>query len=162
MTQQHSAGHQPNGFALPRDPERAVKSVISVIEDLQHIYAEETDALERSKARKFLDLQDQKFTTAQQYQTAIEQLLARKEDLKKASPESRDKLKMMQRNFSELASKNMASLKRMGRTIDRLSERIRTAAKDEINKHRAVSYSESGRVNDLDSKSISTGLNETA
>ena len=147
---------------LSKNPNSAMQDMMSRIDELRDIYIRETEVLESTDSSAFLALQEEKLTAAQNYQNGIVQLLERKEEMRKADPALKQKLTDMQQDFSDLAKKNSKALERMKRCTDRLGDTIRKAAKDAVQKQRALNYTEVGHMQNTEKKSITTGLNETA
>lgn len=152
----------PHGFALPRDPKMALEETIRTIEHLHNVYERETAALESSDTRAFLSLQQEKLETAMRYQKSIEEIKDRREEMRGVSPNVKDKLRQMQSDFSNLAQKNKEALNLMQRTVERLGNTIRSAAKDVAMKKRATSYGHNGMLDKGEKKSVSMGVIETA
>jgi len=148
--------------ALSRDPGIAVQEVMHTIEILREIYVRETNALESSDTPTFLALQDRKLEVARLYQAQIETLLTRKNELQQVNPKIKAQLSEMQKEFSDLVSQNRSALQRMQRTITRLGETLRKAAKEAVSKERTYNYGESGRVEDKGKKTVSMGVIKTA
>jgi len=150
------------GLILSATPEKAMNEVMDAIDALRSVYIAENKALEAVDTKTFMALQDQKFSTAKMYQSGIEQILARKDEMRRIDPTLKRKLARMQADFSTLAGKNKDALKRMQRTMDRLNNTIRSAAKDAVNKKQATSYGECGRLQSSERRLVSTGISETA
>ena len=147
---------------LSSDPRKALKEVMSTIDQLRGVYIRETEALEKADTQSFFTLQDEKLSVARLYQKSIQELLIRKEELKSTPLDMRQKLEAMQKDFSALTKNNMEALSRMQRSVDRLGNTLRNAAKDTAKKERVFSYGETGRVDHDDKKPLSTGISETA
>lgn len=147
---------------LSADPKRAMQDMMQTIDDLRSVYIEETDALENIDTPRFLGLQDKKLATAKKYQKGVEEILTRKDEMRRIDPSLKMKLETMQADFAILATENMDALKRMQRTMERLGNTVRDAARDAVNKQRSYSYSESGNLNSNDKKVVSAGIIETA
>lgn len=160
--QEHSTqGDQNQHFSLSRDPRIALEETIRTIEQLHSVYERETDALERSDTKDFLSLQHEKLEVATLYQNSIEEIKSRKEEMGRVGQDLKNKLKHMQRDFSDLAQKNREALSRMQRTVERLGNTIRSAAKDAALKQRATSYGQTGALDKAEKRSISMGVTET-
>lgn len=143
---------------LNRDPAKAMQEMMDCIDDLRGVYERETQALLASDTKGFLAVQDEKFERAKLYQHGIEELLARKEEMRSVEPSVRKRLEKMQNDFSELAQENMTALQRMQRSMERLSDTIRMAVKDTVKKERGVNYNAVGKIQDGGTrKGISTG-----
>jgi len=150
------------GALLSETPEKAINEMMETIDTLRNVYIEENKALENTDTKAFMDLQDKKFNTAKLYQRGIEEIIARKDEMRRIDPSLKRKLARMQDEFGKLAAKNKDSLKRMQRTMDRLNNTIRNAAKDAVNKQQATSYGECGRLHTTEKRVVSTGISETA
>lgn len=147
---------------LSRDPGKAILEMMETIKDLHNVYILETAALEKIDTQAFLALQDEKAQKARQYQSNVEEMVSRKEEIRDVEPDLKQKLEQMQRDFFQLTQKNMDALKRMQRTMDRLGGTLRKAAKEAAKKQRITGYSETGALRDNDEKRISISLSETA
>jgi len=150
------------GIILSAAPEKAMAEMMDTIDDLRSVYIAENLALENSDTKAFMGLQDKKFETARLYQQGIEQIMARKDEMRRVDPALKRKLERMQADFAQLAAINKDSIKRMQRTMDRLNNTIRSAAKDAVNKQQATSYGEHGRLHTTEKRVVSTGISETA
>lgn len=153
---------QTQSFSLPADPDRALEQMILTIQHLKDIYVRETNALESADSKAFMAMQEEKFIAAQNYQDGIQQILARKDEMKTASPVLKASLRGLQQEFSTLFERNLDALDRMSKTMLRLGEKIRGVAMEEANKYRTLSYGETGHVQHDKNKMVSTGLIETA
>jgi hypothetical protein len=147
---------------LPKDPNAAMQEMMNTIDALRGVYRRETEALEAADAKRFLELQAEKLTYARLYQDGVEQMLARKEEMKKTNPLLRRRLQEMKEDFADLSTKNMDALKRMGRVSERLGNSMRVAAKDAAVRKRAFAYGENGALKSSERKSVSMGVSETA
>lgn len=163
--QQYSSGMSTPEFIpvkLARDPNRAMQQMMETIDALRQVYEQETQALQALDTQAFLALQDAKQRSAHAYQSHVNEMIMRKEDMQKADPALKQQLERMRNDFAELSRLNMEALDRMQRTMDRLSMTIRSAAKDAAQKHSAYSYSETGMLQMNNKKCISLGDSETA
>ena len=151
-----------NAVLLSASPEKAMNEMMETIDAMRSVYIEENEALDNVDTQAFMALQDRKFETARRYQHSVEQILARKDEIRRVDPDLKRRLKSMQSDFSRLAEKNKESLKRMQRTMQRLNETIRSAAKEAVNKKQATSYGECGRLQNTENRVVSTGVSETA
>lgn len=147
---------------LSADPNTAIQSMMESIDHLLDVYVRETDALDKADTDLFMTLQDEKLVAARFYESGITQLLARKDEMKKARPDLRSKLIKMQGEFAELSEKNLTSLDRMKRSVDRLGGTLRTAARDAARKERIFTYGKNGHIDSNKNRAISTGFGETA
>ena len=152
----------PGGVLLSASPEKAMNEMMETIDLLRDVYVEENKALENVDTKGFMDLQEKKLETAKLYQRGIEEIVARKEEMRRVDPTLKRRLERMQEDFSTIAAENKEALKRMQRTVERLTETIRSAAKDAVNQHQATSYGDSGRLHSSEKRIVSTGVSETA
>ena len=144
------------------EPNRAMQEMMETIDSLRGIYIKENEALDAADTKAFLELQERKLEVARDYQSGIETILARKDQMKSVNPLLKNRLIQMQKNFSELTAKNMDSLKRMQKSTHRLGEVIMNAAKDAAKSQRSHVYGETGTLRGAEKKSVSMGLSETA
>ncbi|GJL84362.1 MAG: hypothetical protein DHS20C02_01370 [Micavibrio sp.] len=149
-------------LVLSQHPSKAMQQMMDTIDVLRHIYIRETDALSNADTKTFLSMQDEKMKAARNYQDGIQQMLIRKNEMRKVDPTLRQKLENMQRDFSALAKKNADALGRMDRSVERLGNTIRRAAKQEAQKQRSFSYDATGTMRNTENKTVSTGVSETA
>jgi len=147
---------------LHRDPNKAMQQMMDTIDALRSVYERETDALEKMDTNTFLSLQADKEIHALAYQAGINEIIARKDEMKKVDPALKDRLNTMQKEFSDLAVQNMAALERMNRAVTRLNGTIREVAKQEVKKQNAFNYNEIGRFEDSERKNISISISEEA
>ena len=150
------------GVLLSSSPEKAMNEMMGTIDTLRSVYIEENQALESADTKGFMALQDRKFETAKLYQQSVEEILARKDEMRRVDPSLKRKLRLMQADFTTLAAENKEALKRMQRTMSRLSDTVRSAAKEAVNKQQATSYGECGRLQNTENRVVSTGISETA
>ncbi len=151
-----------NSIALSKKPNSAMQEMMGRIDVLRDIYILETEALKKTDSKAFLSLQEQKLSAAQEYQSGIAQMLSRKDEMRNADPSLKQKLSIMQKDFSVLAQENSDALKRMKRCTERIGQTIRNVAKDAVKKQRSVAYNEIGHMQNVNKKCITTGINETA
>jgi hypothetical protein len=149
-------------IALHRDPSKAMQQMMEAIDRLRTVYEAETEALKNADTPRFLALQDEKMQSAVSYESGINEIIARKDEMKNVDPQIKRKLNKMQQDFSELSQRNMEALQRMQRTTERLGGKIRTAAKDAAKKSRVFSYGQNGQIADDTHRHISISLQEDA
>lgn len=149
-------------FVLPKDPDQALNATMKTIEELQDIYERETENLQKANTKGFLALQDEKLQKTQVYHASIKQILKRKEEMQSVNPALKQRLHDMQATFSEISKKNLEEIQRMQRTVDRLGNTIRKAAKDAARKIQGYSYGETGQIEGEEKRRVSIGVSETA
>ncbi len=147
---------------LPRDPARAMQEMMRIVDAMRDVYKRETSILDAQDIKGFLNIQAEKLEKADMYKTRIEELLARKVEMRKLEPSIKKRLENAQADFAELSAKNMQALKRMQRTTTRLGEKIQDVARKSANADRAFSYGMSGKLDSQERKRVSIGVQETA
>ncbi len=148
--------------ALPRDTNAAIRDVMGTIEKLGRVYSEEIKALSKSDSNAFFALQDNKISAAQEYENAITQMIARKNELTQADPTLRKDLQDLYDDFNALSEKNLEALNRMHRCTERLGNTIRNSVIKSARARSAYSYEENGALsNNAQRRVISSGLSET-
>jgi len=155
-----TAAHHRTQAAI--NPAILIDEMIDSVRRLRGVYEHETEALSQCDAKTFLSLQDQKLDAARDYQEKAHRIMARKNELKDIDPALKARLEETHADFSVLMGKNREALERMQRTNERLGNTIRSAAKKAMQRERAVSYGESGKMDTEKRKIISTGMIETA
>lgn len=148
--------------ALSQEPNKAMQEMMETIDQVRNVYERETEALDRLDSKMFLAIQDEKLEATNIYKTRIEEILRRKAEMKNVDPRLKQNLATMQANFAELSSRNMNALKKMQKTMTRLGETVQKVAKDSVNKDRAFSYGQSGKLDSHERKTVSIGVSETA
>lgn len=147
---------------LSRDTNTALNEVMRTIRVLEDVYKDETKALKNMDSNKFLSLQDSKFTAARNYQSHMEQIMARKGEIQSADPSIKEKLKNVYAEFSELSQDNVKAIERMQRSTERLGNSLRSAAIRSAQSQRACGYSDNGKISPYaKSKAVSSGFGET-
>lgn len=147
---------------LSKDTNAALREVASTINNMSKIFVEETDALNATDRKAFISLQEKKLRTAQEYQNDMGQIIGRKNEMAKADPAMKEKLKKMQTDFAEISGKNIEAIARMQRCTEKLGNTIRNAALSAAQKQLGYSYGENGAISHAaQRKAISSGLSET-
>ncbi len=157
--------HKPTALkkgALSADPNRAMQEMMQTIDSVRMIVMKETESLETANTKAFLELQQQKLEIARKYQSGVETMLERENEMKNANPLLKKRLMEMQMEFSALTSRNLDALKRMQRSTERLGEVVMNAAKTAAKSQRAVAYGETGIITASERKAVSMGVSETA
>lgn len=147
---------------LPRDTNAALQGVMSTIKTLEQVYQEENKVLNKMDSKGFIALQDRKLNAARDYQNVMGQILSRKNEIAKADPAVKQRLKDAHAEFSEISRKNLEAIERMQRCTERLGNTIRSAAIKSAQTQRSFSYGENGALsNSTQNKAVSSGLSET-
>jgi hypothetical protein len=147
-------------FVLSRNPDKAMQEMMDTLTALRDVYEQENEALLVADTKRFLSLLDKKVQVARDYQAGALQMMQRRDEFKKASPQLRIKLMDEHENFTQLAAVNLEALERMRKSARRLGDRIMGAARDAVRSN-SVSYSASGNLGGRD-RAVSMGLNESA
>lgn len=162
MSETKKTQEQPGSLKLSRDRNGAINEVMDVIKALSKVYEHETDALRNSDTKTFMALQQNKLAAAHDYQSAMAQMIARKNELNDLDPSMKDRLEKLHDNFSEISKENMKAIERMQRCTEKLGNTIRNAAIQSIQKDRGYSYTENGDIPTTSRrKAVSSGLSET-
>lgn len=155
MTQQFSALHNtPSVLAEPsrisiklsRKPDQAMQEMMTIIDRLRDCIERETNALKDTDTAHFLELQDEKINVARDYMEGITQIMARKEEMKKASPKLIQRLEEMRVTFSDIVHENHAAINRMKNGMKRLGERIMENARETARREEEFVYSPNGKM----------------
>lgn len=150
---------QEADLVLPKDPNRAVDTLIAVIDRVEDVYRRETKALKGADTSAFIDLQGEKVIAAQNYQAGINQLMERAEEIKQASPALKQKLEQRREDFNTTALENMDALERMQRSLNRLNDRIMEAARRSA-KENTGQYGAAGQMRQDERRALSIGISE--
>lgn len=143
-----------------QDPNIALTDMLKTVQTLRDVVSKETEVLERTDISAFMNLQDEKLNAARSYYDRMADLLGRKDQIKLAKPEIKEQLARSQKEFNQIAEKNRAVLERMGRSTQRLSERIMGAARREASKENQIVYGDKGQIQGRNKTTI--GVNESA
>lgn len=148
---------------LPKNTDAALLEVMNTVQRLQAVYEEENKVLHDVNPEAFLALQEKKIVAAQLYKDHMEEMIDRKDEIAKASPATKERLKAVQAEFHARSVENMHAIERMQRCTERLGNTIRNAAIRAAQSMRAYSYGEDGTIaGSARNKAVSSGLSETA
>ncbi len=147
-------------FSLPRRANDAMTEMMMTIDRLRDSLIEETNALKEADTKKFIALQDNKINVARDYMDGITQIMARKDEIKKADPKLIDLLEQKRIEFAEVAHENHAAINRMQSGMKRLGERIMEAARETAKREEQIIYGSSGHMQSGSKATI--GVNESA
>ena len=147
-------------FTLSRDPNTAMQEMMSTIDALRTIYTEENDALSTADTERFMGLQDRKIAAARDYQLGAKQMIERRDEIMKADPALKQKLQVMQKEFSEISSQNLGALDRVCKGVQRLNDRIMNHVREKARQD-SVNYRANGSM-EQNERRLSLGLNESA
>ena len=145
---------------LSRNPNQAMQEMMSIIDKLRTNILEETQALKETDTPRFLDLQNTKIDVARDYMEGVTQIMARKDEMKKADPKLIDQLEKMRLEFADIAHENHAAINRMKNGMKRLGERIMENAREAARREEEFIYSPTGRMRSGSRATI--GVNESA
>ncbi len=141
--------------------ERAMSSVIAMMDRLDAVLKQENEALAKMDRQKFLDLQQEKKNLAKNYELEAQKLNAMREKISTADESLKSELKQSYKNFEDRSDENLKSLKRRGDGVKALNARIVTAAREILVQQREQ-YDASGKVySGRANKTVSSGLMDT-
>lgn len=145
---------------LSRDPNKAMQEMMFTIDRLRTSLLQETSALKDADTQSFLAMQDNKLDIARDYLEGMNQLISRKDELKNADEQLKDRLEEMRIDFGNIAHDNHAALSRMKNGMKRLGDRIMEAARETARKEKQFVYGANGHLQESTSGTI--GINESA
>ena len=151
---------QPDNIVLSQEPKKAVLEMIQIISNLSSTMQKETKAVLDNDQKAFIALQDEKVLAASHYKDGVSQLIARKEEMRKVPQSLKDQLEALRSEFLEIAKDNLRALERMRNGMQRLSDRIMSAAKKEAENAQKFVYGAHGKLEGSGKASI--GVNESA
>lgn len=147
-------------YVLPSNPNKAMQEMMTTIDKLRLTMVEETNVLKDADTKTFLAMQDKKIDVARDYLEGMTQLIARKEELKKADPALTQRLEKMRLQFAETVHDNHAALARMQNGMKRLGERIMETAREAARRQEQIVYGANGHM--LSGSKATIGVNESA
>ncbi len=145
---------------LSHDPKKAMQEMMEIIDQLRGIMQAENEALNNTDTKTFIAIQDRKIEAARVYQDGVNQMITRKDDMKKAPEKMKLQLEAMRADFLTLAEENLEALERMRKGMSRLSDRIMNLAKSEAAESQKFVYGAHGKLEGSGKASI--GVNERA
>lgn len=145
---------------LSKNPDKAMQQMMDTIDQLRNQMIAETNALKDTNTQEFMRLQDDKITVSRQYMHAYEEMIERKEEMKKAKPSLKQKLEVMRAEFAQTTKENMTAIERMSRGMKSLENRIMDTARKEAQKDKQFAYGATGQISNGLKSTI--GINESA
>lgn len=145
---------------LSCDPNKAMQEMMFTIDRLRTTLIAETNVLKDADTKGFMVMQDKKLDVARDYLDGMQQLIARKDELKMADETLKNQLEEMRVEFSDIAYENHAALNRMKNGMKRLGDRIMEAARETARKEKQYFYGPTGSLQDSTGGTI--GVNESA
>lgn len=149
---------EKRGPLLARNPDKAMQQMMDTIDVLRMQMIAETEALKDTNTQEFMRLQDDKITISQRYARSMEEMIERKEEMRKARPALIEKLKAMRAEFATITQENIIEIEKMSKGMKSLETRIMEAARKEAQKGNQFAYGASGRLNNGLTSTI--GINE--
>lgn len=149
---------EKRGPILARNPDKAMQQMMDTIDVLRDQMVAETNALKDTNTKEFMRLQDDKITVSRRYAKAMEEMMERKEEMRKATPALIEKLKAMRAEFATITEENIVEIEKMSKGMKSLETRIMEAARKEAQKGNQFAYGASGKLNDGLTSTI--GINE--
>ena len=147
-------------MTLAPNTEKAMLQMIGIIDSMIKIMDAETEVVGEYDQKAFAVLQNRKIAAASLYQSGVEQMLQRQDEMKNAPLKLKSKLELMRTRFLQSANKNKKALEKMNKGVQRLHSRIMGIAKQEAEKTQKFVYGSQGKMKDVVKSSI--GINESA
>lgn len=147
-------------LTLSNDPNKAMEEMMQTIDQLREALVEETKVLREANTVAFMDIQDKKLDVARDYMDGMQQLFARKDELKAADPTLKELLEQKRNEFAHVAHDNHAAIERMRSGMKRLGDRIMENAREKARRDRQIVYGAQGNMQSGLKASI--GINESA
>jgi len=154
------ADFETKGYKVPDDINVALLHTIIAVTALRDIMLKENEALGCANTSAFLALQEEKMETALRYETLVNALMNRKDDIKSAEDNLKKQLERLQESFGSVAAENRTLIDRMRNATQRLADRIMKSARAEAEKQTQFAYGASGKMQKGTKATI--GLNERA
>jgi hypothetical protein len=129
------------------------------VRDIITVLSHETQAVKAIDINAFTALQEKKSALFEQYQTDINALLLRKDELKTLPDPVKEKIRLWERELSVARLENMSHLERAGKSFARLRDRIVQVAKESALRTHAR-YGASGSLELNSRRTISTGVQD--
>ncbi len=145
---------------LSRDPNKAMQEMMFTIDRLRGVLVEETTALNDADTKRFMDMQDQKLDIARDYLEGMDQLIARKDEIKQADKTIIKRLEDVREDFGKTAHENHAAISRMKNGMKRLGDRIMETAREAAKKEQQFVYGANGCLQNATGGTI--GVSESA
>ena len=136
-----------------------LKDLIITITALRDVLLRENDALGATNTRAFMDIQDEKVSTARKYEALMVELMSR-EDIKNADPQIKKQLFALEKGFTDVMKDNMRNLERMKSATEKLGERIMKSARKSAESMTQFAYGSAGTMQKGNKASI--GVSEQA
>jgi hypothetical protein len=156
-----STSNRIENASVSADPARVMQDLMQSMDALRDLYKQENTALKTADTPAFFALQEEKIQLAQNYQSQMERVLSRKDDVLLVHPDFKSLVRKKQEEFTQLATENLTSLSRMRRTAERMGQRIIDAARIAA-RQESVSYGATGDLNSTRANPVTTGINESA
>ncbi len=133
-------------YKVPADINVALLHTIIAVTALRDVMLKENDALAACSTRSFMDLQEEKIDAGRRYETLVNALMARPDDIKGADAKLKDQLQRLQESFGETAKINRERIERMRNATRLLGERIMKGAQAEIERQNQFAYGATGKM----------------
>lgn len=143
-------------YAVPADINVALLHTIISVTALRDVMIRESEALEHSNTRAFMDMQDEKVEVARRYELLVSTLMDRAAEIKSADAKLRAQLERLQESFGSTAKVNRERIERMRNATKALSERIMKSAREEAQNLTQFAYGSNGRMQRGSKASIGT------
>ncbi len=137
-----------------------IEELLVLINSFSNVLVAETDALKEINFKKVDSLQEEKKNLAKQYQTSIQDLSDRKDELTNLDINTREKLKQTRTHFNTILEANLNALDAARNSNQRLVDYILDIARQSIKEDHQVNYSNMGRTATYKSASTSMAIDE--
>ncbi len=143
---------------LSGSPEKALLSMLDVINKLKEIYSSESAAVKSRNIDGFLSLQPSKEIYTRDYELLVKEIKARSAAIKKTDRHLRDRVISEQHELTHLAEESISWCLRMTESLKRVQERLIDAARQAVQGDKQ-NYSASGAIDD-GGRPAATAFNE--
>lgn len=147
-------------YTPPADINVAILHTIIAVTALRDVLLKENEALEASKTKDFLALQDEKVEVARRYEILVNHLMDNGEKTKTADEKLKAQLQRLQGDFSTVCQRNLELIERMKTATEKLGECIMRSARKTAEAATQFAYGSSGKMQRGNRASI--GLEERA
>ncbi len=133
-------------YTPPADINVAILHTIIAVTALRDVLTKENEALEASKTKVFLELQDEKVEAARRYELLVNHLMDNGADTKNADTKLKAQLQRLQGDFSAVCQRNLELIERMKNATEKLGECIMKSARKTAEAATQFAYGSSGKM----------------
>lgn len=146
MLMNQTAETKDTGYTVPEDINVALLHTIIAVTALRDVMMKENEALEHTNTQAFMNMQDEKVEVARRYETLVNALMARKNEIKQADASLKEQLQRLQDSFGQVAKTNRERIERMRNATKMLGDRIMKNAREQAEKNNQFAYGASGKM----------------